>query len=156
MSRLAVGLVGAVIACGAVPAQAAGWVVQGIPGASCQTDSRSAGSWEYRGARLLNTDTNPYGIVVAVCPISVNAPGLQPREYRISLRDSQERDAWCKTYSYNGTLIHNQWMDWDRGQVTGRLDYPLAWSPGLVETTIHCLVNAGASIDRIEVHWWQP
>lgn len=156
MSRLAIALVGAAILGGAVPAHAAGWWVQGIPGANCRTDSRTTGSWEYRGQRLLNTDTDPWGIVVAVCPVSFIAPGLQPREYRIILKDAQERDAWCKTYSYNGTLVHNQWMDWNRDQISGRLDYPLGWSSGQVEMTVHCLVNAGASIDRIEIHSWQP
>jgi hypothetical protein len=156
MTRLGIALVGAAVLGFAAPARASWWV-QGVPGATCATDSRTTGSWEYRAQRLLNTDSDPWGIVVPVCPVSLIAPGLQPREYRITLRDAQQREAWCRVYSSNGTLVRQQWIDWSSGnQVIGSLDYPLGWSAGMVEATFHCLLQNGASIDRIEIHWWKP
>jgi hypothetical protein len=137
----------------AAPARA-GWVVQGIPGATCSTDQRSFGTWEYRGQKLLNTDSDPWGIVVVTCPVSVFAPGVQPREYRISLNDPERRAAWCDVYSHNGTLVRTHWTD--EGIPAGSLGSPLGWSVGLAEMTVHCLLFNGASLDRIELVWWKP
>lgn len=156
MSRIAIVLAAATVLAAAAPARASWWV-QGIPGANCATDSRTTAAWEYRGQRLLNTASDPWAIVVATCPVSLMAPGFQPREYRLSLRDPQERDAWCKVYSSNGGSVRTHWMNWESSsQIFGTLDYPYAWSSGLVEVTIHCLVQSGASIDRIEIHRWKP
>jgi hypothetical protein len=132
------------------------WVIQGIPGASCATDSRTNAPTEYRNRKLLNTSTDPWEIAVATCPISLNAPGLEPREYRIYLTDPDRRDSWCSAYSYNGTLVRTQWGTGGSTPITGSLAYPLGWSAGLVEVTFHCLLQSGASIDRIEIHWWKP
>ena len=158
MSKLIGGLFVLAALAGAERAAAAGWVVQGIPGASCQTDARSTGAHEYRNQRLLNTDTDAWGVVFASCPVSLHAPGLQPREYRISLRDPQRRDAWCRVHAYDGTIVRTSWLNaGSTAQITGSLDYPLGWtSAGLVEVTFQCLVLNGASLDRIEIHWWKP
>jgi len=156
MSRIAITLAGAVVLAVSAPVHAS-WFVQGVPAATCSTDSRTTATWEYRGQRLLNTESDPWAIVVATCSVSLFAPGVQPREYRITLRDPEQRDAWCKAYSFNGTLVRTQWIDWSSSnQISGTLDYPLGWSSGLVEVTFHCLVQSGASIDRIEIVWWKP
>lgn len=158
MSKAIAVLVGAMALGLAGQAGASGWVVQGLPGASCHTDARSTGQPEYRNQRLLNTETDPWGIVVAVCPVSLFAPGVQPREYRISLNDPQRRATWCRVYSHNGTLVRTAWLgEGSTAQITGTLQFPLAWTDaGLVEATFQCLVQSGASLDRIEIHWWQP
>ncbi|MET0553202.1 MAG: hypothetical protein ABW221_09200 [Vicinamibacteria bacterium] len=140
----------------AVPASA-GWWVQSIPGAACQTDSRTTGSWEYRGSRIVNTDTDPWGIVVAVCPVNAFVPGVDPREYRVVLRDPAEGDAWCRLYSSSGPLARQHVTNWSAAYpVWG--SFPLAGvaQTGLVEMTMQCLLHAGASLDEIEIVWWKP
>lgn len=131
-------------------------IVQGIPGASCATDQRTTGTWEYRAGRIVNTDTDPWGIMVATCPVSSIAPGVQAQEYRISLNDPERRATWCDVYAYNGTRVrrHNVPNGFS-GQVVGAITSPLG-GPGLAEMTIHCLVQNGASIDRIELIWYKP
>jgi hypothetical protein len=158
MAKAIVILVGGVALGLTAQAGAAGWVVQGIPGASCHTDARSTGQPEYRNQRLLNNQPDPWGIVVAVCPVSLYAPGVQPREYRINLRDPQRRETWCRAYSHDGTLVRTSWLnEGSTAPITGALDYPLGNSGGgLVEATLHCLVHSGASLDRIEIVWWKP
>ena len=141
----------------AVPAAAAGWHAQSIPGASCSTDSRTTGAWEYRGPRILNTDTDPWGIVVAVCPISVFAPGIEPREYRVILRDANEGDAWCRMYAGNGTMVRQQFANWDASvPISGSFPLSGVAATGYVEMTMHCLLLNGASLDEIEIIWWKP
>jgi hypothetical protein len=141
----------------AVPAGAAGWHVQSIPGASCSTDSRTTGSWEYRGPRLLNTDTDPWGIAVAVCPVSVFAPGMEPREYRVILKDPAEGDLWCRLYSGSGTLVRQQLANWDASvPIWGSFPLSGVAATGYVEMTLHCLLTSGASLDEIELVWWKP
>ena len=134
----------------------ASWVVQGIPGASCVTDSRTTGTTEYRNRRLLNTSTDPWGIAIATCAISLYSPGVEPREYRIYTTDPHERDSWCRAYTHNGTLLRTQWGTGGPTPISGNLNYPLGWTSGLVEVTFHCLVQSEASIDRIEILWWKP
>jgi hypothetical protein len=138
----------------AAPASA-GWIVQGIPGTSCHADNRGGGSWEYRGRKLLNTGTVWTDLVVAVCPMSLSAPGWQPREYRIQLNDSQRRDTWCKVYAWNDTLAAFLPGEGGTWVFNGQLQYPLAWPVGLVEGSVHCLLHPGASLERIEIVWYQ-
>lgn len=137
-------------------ASAAGWTVQGIPGASCSTDRRSNAPWEYQGRKLVNRGTYALDLVVAVCPVTLFAPGQQPREYRIITSDSQHQDMWCQVYQANGSLFRSHYVDGGY-TISGTLDYPLGWSSGgLVEATFHCLLRAGASLERIEILWYQP
>jgi hypothetical protein len=158
MSRLAFVMAGALLAA-SVPAQAGGWIVQGIPGASCATDHRTYGTWEYREHRLLNTDSDQWMIVIATCPVSLFAPGVEPKEYRINLTDPDRRETWCDVYAHDGKLVKTHFMEpGTSGPMSGTLeDSPLAWtSAGLVEMTVHCLLLNKASLDRIEIVWWKP
>ena len=156
MARMAWVLAGGLLMAGA-PAQAGSWIAQGVPGATCSTDTRTTASWEYRGQRLLNTDTDIWGIAVATCPVSVLAPGLQATEYRIIPNDPDRRETWCKVYASNGTLVRTHYVDeGSTGSIGGSLAYPLSWSVGMTEMTVHCLLRNGASLDRIELIWWKP
>jgi hypothetical protein len=152
---LALSLGGLVLA--ATPARA-GWYVQGIPGASCATNpGLTTAPWEYRGRRLLNTSSDPWAIVVAACPVSLFAPGVEPREYRLILNDPQARDSWCKAYTYSGALLRTHWgSGGGTYSLNGALDSGVGWPGGLVEVTFHCLLQSGASIERIEIVWWKP
>ena len=155
MSRLVWVLAGGVLLA-AAPARAAGFHMQGVPGANCSTDHRTTGSWEYRAQRLVNTDSDPWGIAVATCPISVFSPPNQPREYRITLNDPEERSAWCRVYSYDGTLVRTHWTtEGSSAQIIGTIPTSLG-AAGHVEMTIHCLLLNGASLDRVEILWWKP
>jgi hypothetical protein len=155
MSKTVLVIVAAVAASMAVPA-AAGWHVSGVHGASCSTDPRTTVSWEYRGPRIINTDHDPFGVLVAVCPVNVFAPGNEPYEYRIILTDPAEGRVSCRMYAGDGTLVRRQFANWDAG-------FPIAGSfpvsvgaTGYVEMTLHCLLTSGASLDKIEIVWSTP
>jgi hypothetical protein len=153
---VAAAALGAGVLC-AAPAQASGWYVQGVPGASCQVDKRTTASFEYRGRRLVNMSTHPFEIVVAVCPVTLFAPGVEAREYRIDLKDPERRDTWCHAYRGSGSLFSTQWADWgDYVPFSGSLGAPLPGAGGLVELTFHCLLQSGASLDRIDIVWYEP
>jgi hypothetical protein len=139
----------------AVPASA-GYTVQGIPGTNCTADRRGGGPWEYRGRRLLNVGTDPYEVAVAVCPVVLFVPGQEPREYRVQLNDSQRRDTWCQVYTSSGTMLRMHTGPGGTWSFSGSLAYPLSWTGGLVEASIHCLLHPGASLERIEIVWWKP
>lgn len=156
MSKTIVALALGTILTAAAPLRA-GWHVQGIPGASCATDARTTATWEYRGRRLLNTSSDPWAIAVATCPVSLFAPGVEAREYRILLNDPERRDAWCKAYTSSGSLLRTQWGEGGGSySISGTFDYSPAAQSGLVEVTFHCLLQSGASIDRIEIVWFKP
>lgn len=141
----------------AAPASAGiGWTVQGISGTACTTDRRTSAPFEYRGRRLVNMGTEPLELVVAVCPINLMAIGFEPREYRVQLNDSQHRDTWCQVYGYDGTRVRTHFGQGGTWSFSGTLVFPLSWSPGIIETSIHCLLHPGASLERIEVLWYQP
>jgi hypothetical protein len=153
MSKMIAALVLGISLVAAAPARAAWWV-QGIQGASCATDSRTNANYEYRNRRLLNTSTDPWSIVVAACPISVYAPEHEFKEYRIYMTDPEARDSWCHVYNINGTYVRTHWLtgpgtDYAAGSL-GSTTYPLA------EFTVNCLVQSGASIDRLEIVWYKP
>jgi hypothetical protein len=150
-------VLGGILLAGAGPAAAAGYYMQGIPGATCSTDRRTTGSWEYQRQKLVNTDSDPWGIAVATCPVSVFSPGNQPREYRISLTDPERRSAWCRVYSYDGTLVRTHYTEeGSTAQIIGTVTSALGSSSGHVEMTLHCLLLNGASLDRVEILWWRP
>jgi hypothetical protein len=156
MKRITMALAVAGGLAAAVPASA-GYTVQGIPGTNCTADRRIGGPWEYRGRRLLAVGTeDPWDSVIAVCPIALFVPGQQPREYRIQLADSQQRDTWCQVYSYSGALVRMHNGVGGTWSFSGSLASPLSWPGGLVEASIHCLVRPGASLERIEIVWWRP
>jgi hypothetical protein len=157
MNRITIALAVAGGLAAAVPASAAGITVQGLPGTSCTADRRIGGPWEYRQRRLLNVGTDPLEATIAVCPISLFVPGQEPREYRIQLNDSLRRDTWCQVYGPNGTLVRMHTAPGGTWGFSGSLAYPLSWpGTGLVEATIHCLLLPGASLERIEIVWYQP
>jgi hypothetical protein len=60
-------------------------------------------------------------------------------------------------YSHNGTLVRTHWTEeGSSAQIMGTIGSSLGSSAGHVEMTIHCLLHNGASLDRIELVWWQP
>jgi hypothetical protein len=141
----------------AAPAGAAYWV-QGIPGASCTSSNYpQEGLWRLDGRRIRNTGTGPYEVFLATCAISLVQKGWDPLEYRITLTDPEERDAYCRVYSSNGTLVRTDWTDWSRYYpVWNTIDPPLGYASGWTEMTFHCLLHPGASLDRIEILWNTP
>lgn len=140
---------------GAVPAHA-GHVLSGTPGSRCHVDESLPGSWEYRGSRLVNTGSDRGSLLVATCPVSFFAPGARPQGYRIYLTDPEHRNASCQVYAAGGRLLDTEHADWtERPQIRATTE-GIGWSVGLVEATFQCLLHPGASIDRIELHWWKP
>ena len=159
--RPALALLGATLltlACalfGAAPAFA-GYVYSGVPGASCNVDKSLAGSWEYRGRRLVNTGTDRWDVLVATCAVSFFAPGVRPLEYRIYLNDPERRSAWCQVYSASGRHLRTEDANWAHPAPVAGTTEGIGWSVGLVEVTFQCLLHPRASIDRIELLWWKP
>lgn len=153
--RLGLGVAWGAALLAAAPVRAASHV-QSIPGASCVTDGTSSATWDYRASRLVNTGTGAYDVVFAVCAVSLYSPGAEPQEYRLMMRDAEARDSWCQVYTANGTLARTHYTTGASPIVRGSLGSPLGGPEGRVEATFHCLVQSGASIDKIEIVWWRP
>ncbi len=135
----------------ALEAEAAGLRAQNIPGASCKPAYEIDGDWyEYYGRALVNLTSEPLGAFIAVCPLSEFAPKWTSTELRVVFNDPDQAEAWCAVYDQSGEEIDFGYVDFTGSQ--GIYGTAVAES-AVLNATVYCVVNAGASLETIEVIW---
>lgn len=142
-----------------VLAQAAGLYAQNIPGSACVTSNLFHENYfEYQDSRLVNTESNPWSVFIASCPVSEFVPKTIPLELRGVIQDSEQRDAWCAVYDVQGKLLDSKWVSFSGDIGFAAFPVPATGNPdsGLVTATVQCLVHPGAAMRAVELIWKRP
>jgi hypothetical protein len=146
----------ALVAAAAGPAAAGRLYIQGAPGATCKPSNLLTSNptfFEYRDHRLLNTGRGSWDVFLATCPLSGFVPDADVIEVRVTLKDAARASAWCGIRDWSGREYDWEWMDWRSGYATAAFAPPPWSGSGLLEATIQCVVNKGASVERVELLW---
>ncbi|REJ82731.1 MAG: hypothetical protein DWQ36_06495 [Acidobacteria bacterium] len=149
----------AVLAVSTAAPAAARRYVQGVPGASCKPShllTTNPTFVEYPDNRLLNTGSSSWDVILATCPLTGFVPGADLVEVRAVLEHSSRASAWCGIRDASGREYEWEWVTWRYSHGTAYFSPPPWASSGLLEATVQCIVNRGAAVDRIEVHWETP
>jgi len=142
-----------------VLARASGLYAQNIPGSGCVTSNQFREDYfEYRESSLVNTESDPSSVLIAVCPVSEFVPQTIPLEIRGVIQDAEQREAWCALYDVNGKLLDSTSVTFSGDIGFAAFSAPTTGSPdsGLLTATLHCLVHPGAAMHTVEIIWKRP